>query len=280
MSMELILKDVQVTIPQQIENLEQLKAELEPKLEYYNNLAVTDDGIKEAKSDRAKLNKLKAAIEGRRKEVKKQVMGIYEPLEKQCKELTTLIDKPINAIDKQIKAFDEIKKQEKYKELEEFFDEVNTLDFVKFEDVLSPKWSNATMKTDTLKNEISGNVQTIVDDYSEIKNLYENSAVFTAIEQHFKETKDKAHTLAYAVVLEKQEQARQEEKAKVEQLKAEKQAALEQENIKITEPIVQKAEPINEPILTGEFKVFCTKNQLIALRDFMKNNGINFEVLK
>ncbi len=275
MSMELILKDVQVTIPQQIENLEQLKTELEPKLEYYNNLVVAEDEIKAAKADRANLNKLKTAIEDRRKEVKKQVMGIYEPLEKQCKELTALIDKPVAAIDRQIKAFDEIKKQEKYKELEEFFGKVNTLDFVKFEDVLNPKWGNATMKTDTLKNEISGNVQRIVDDYVEIKKLYENSAVYTAIEQHFKETKDKARTLAYAAMLERQEQARQEEKAR-----AEKQAALERENIKITEPIEQEPQPISEPVLVGKFKVSCTKNQLIALRDFMKNNGIKFEVLK
>ena len=113
MALELNIINGTVSIPQEIENLEQLKSELVPKLDYYNTLVVTEDSIKEAKADKAKLNKLKTAVEDRRKDIKKQVMGLYEPLEKQCKELTALIDAPINAIDKQLKNFDEIKKQEK-----------------------------------------------------------------------------------------------------------------------------------------------------------------------
>lgn len=33
-------------------------------------------------------------------------------------------------------------------------------------------------------------------------------------------------------------------------------------------------------MISGTFKVTCTKSQLIALRDFMKENGISFEVVK
>lgn len=270
MSMELILKDVQVTIPQQIENLEQLKTELTPKLDYYNSLVVTEDSIKDARSDKAKLNKLKTAVEDRRKEIKKQVLGLYDPLERQCKELVSLIDAPILAIDKQIKAFDEVKKQKKYEELKEFFCKVNTLDFVKFEDVLNPKWGNATMKADALKDEIAGNVQRIVDDHMEIKKLYESSAVYTAVEQQFRETKDKAHTLAYATMLERREQERQEDKHRVE-----KQAALDSVNVKVTHPMPQE-----EPMLTGTFRVTCTRSELIALRDYMIAANIRFETVK
>lgn len=278
MAMELILKSGSVTIPQAIENLEQLRSELAPKMEYYSSLVVTEEGIKEAKADKAKLNKLKKAIEERRIEVKKQCMAIYTPLEKQCKELVEMIDQPISAIDKQIKSFDEIKKQEKYEELKDFFDKVNGLDFLKFEDVLNPKWGNSTMKADTLKNEICEKVQCLIDDFSEIKRLYENSPMLTAIVQKFEETKDKSHTLAYAALLERQYQAEQERKKNEvpqEQIQTPPQNSIP-ENVKITEPTERET----EPILSGSFKVACTRSQLIALRDFMRSNGINFEVIK
>ena len=42
------------TIPSKIEsNAEELKKLLVPRLEYYNNLVVTEDGIRDAKSDKA-----------------------------------------------------------------------------------------------------------------------------------------------------------------------------------------------------------------------------------
>ena len=64
--MELILKSAELNLPQSIANLEQLKAELEPRLEKYNSLVVTEDSIKAAKEDKAALNKLKKAIEEQR----------------------------------------------------------------------------------------------------------------------------------------------------------------------------------------------------------------------
>ena len=70
--MELVLKSAEINLPQSIANLEALKAELTPKLEYYNTLVVTADSIKEAKADRAALNKLKTAIDEQRKEIKRR----------------------------------------------------------------------------------------------------------------------------------------------------------------------------------------------------------------
>lgn len=81
--MELILKSAEISIPHAIENLEQLKAEIAPKMEYYRSLAVTEDGIKAAKSDRAKLNKLKTAISDQRIAVKKQCLASYETFERE-----------------------------------------------------------------------------------------------------------------------------------------------------------------------------------------------------
>ena len=149
--MELQLRSAEINLPQEIANLEALKAELAPKLEYYNNLVVTEDSIKAAKNDKANLNKLRTAIEDQRKAAKKQYLAPYEILEAQCKEVTALIDAPIAAIDKQLKVFEEIEKNDKFTALNAAFTEFNAPDWIDINDVLNPKWENKTQKLDALK---------------------------------------------------------------------------------------------------------------------------------
>lgn len=291
MPMELILHTEQVTIPQAIENIQYLRNELKVQLEYYNSLIVTEDSIKDAKSDKAALNKLKAAIDNQRKEIKKQTLALYEPLEHECKELIAMIDAPIEAIDKQLKAFDDIKKQEKYAAIVEFFGKVNCLDFVKLDHVLNPKWGNATMKLDVIKQEISAKVQRISDDYAEIRKLYADSPMLTAIMQRFETTRDKGAALAYAAEIERKERAEQErrEREAAEKAEREKQIIVP-ETVYTDEPIppltpadpiiIEMPEPEPEPIGTAAFRVTGTRAQIRALAAYMKENGISYEVIK
>ena len=291
MPMELILHTEQVTIPQAIENIQYLRNELKIQLEYYNSLIVTEDSIKDAKSDKAALNKLKTAIDNQRKEVKKQTLALYEPLERECKELIAMIDAPIEAIDKQLKAFDDIKKQEKYAAIVEFFGKINCLEFVKLDHVLNPKWGNATMKLDAIKQEISAEVQRISDDYAEIRKLYADSPMLTAIIQRFETTRDKGAALAYAAEIERKERAEQErrEREAAEQAECEKQIIVP-DTVYTDEPIppqapadpiiVEMPEPEAEPIGTAAFRVTGTRTQIRALAAFMKENGITYEIIK
>lgn len=266
MGMELILRNETVTIPQAIENIQVLKKELAERLDYYKGVIVTEDTIRDAKADKANLNKLKTAIDDQRKEVKRQTMALYEPLERECKELLAMIDEPIAAIDGQLKAFDEQKKQAKYAAIVDFFEKINTLDFVKMEHVLNPKWGNTTMKLDALKDEMSGAVQHIVDDYAEVKKLYADSPMLTVILQRFEQTRDKGAALAYAAEIERKEQQRRA---------AEKAQIAEPEPIPVTKTFEQP-----EPMITGTFRVTGTKAQIIALREFLKINGLNFEIVR
>lgn len=288
MAMELILKNGTVTIPQAIENIQLLKQELADRLDYYKSLIVTEDGIKDAKADKANLNKLKAAIDEQRKEAKRQVMALYSPLEKECKELLAMTDEPIAAIDGQLKAFDEKKKAEKFAALVEFFEQINTLDFVKLEHVLNPKWGNVTVKLDVLKSEISGAVQAIADDYAEIKKLYADSPMLTAIVQRFETTLDKSAALAYAAELERRErEAAEKARREAEQREREQMQAQQAETPEPTPPPIVEAaapqsmpEPTPEPVGNVTFTVTGTKSQIIALRDFMRHNNITFTVIK
>lgn len=291
MPMELILRNADVTIPQAIENMQYLRQELAARLDYYKGVIVTEDTIKDAKADRANLNKLKIAIDDQRKEVKRQTMALYEPLEKECKELLSMIDEPIGVIDSQLKAFDEQKKAAKYQALTEFFAKVNTLDFVKIEHVLNPKWANATAKLDALKDEMSGNIQRIADDYADIKKLYAESPLLTAILQRFEQTRDKGAALAYAAEIDRREKAEQErrereaaEKACREQEQREVEQIQRQPDEVIMHPTIAPtptpAEPAPEPVGQATFRVVGTRSQLRALAAYMRENGIKYEVLK
>lgn len=289
MALELMIRPAEVTIPQAIDNFEQLKAELEPKMKTYESLVVSESGIAAAKKDKADLNKLKAAVDDQRKAVKRQCLELQNTFESQCKELTAMIDKPISAIDKQIKAFDEQRKQDKYNELEAYFKSVNSLAFLNLEDILDPKWANTTMKLEKLKTDIAAKVLNLTEDLSEIVSLYDGSPMLTAIIGRFEETKDKSSALAYAAILEKREQQRREQ----EQIAAQKEAARQQgtlvektcqdtegpegtkEDIRADEP-----EPAKEPLLSGAFRVTCTRDQLLRLRQYMIDNGIKFEIVK
>lgn len=121
MPMELQLRYTDLSIPCAIANLEALKAELQPKLDFYKSLVVTEDGIKAAKEDKAKLNKLKKAIDEQRIAVKKKCLEPYETLEKECKEVEKPILEAVKAIDDQIKVFDEEEKNRKLLKLKQLF---------------------------------------------------------------------------------------------------------------------------------------------------------------
>lgn len=295
MSMELIFKSVEINLPKEIENLEALKNELAPKLEQYNNLVVTEDSIKEAKNDKANLNKLKKAISDQRISIKKQYMEPYTILETQCKELDALIDAPIQAIDKQIKVFEEIEKNEKFTELSKAFNALELPDWIDIGDVLNPKWENKTQKLETLKAEMKANSDKLLKEMAEIDKLYENFPHKIAITDKYKQEKDFSQTMVYAKKLEFEYNREQELKAKLLKAAEEEKAkqAEEAQNapeaasaesdviIPLAEQPAAPVEPEQAPmIIYGRFEVAGTAEQIKALAQFMKQTGIKYTIIK
>lgn len=116
--------DLETALPKTIDfNFEDLKAQLAESLTLYTGLVVTEDSIKPAKDDRAKLNKLREALENKRKEVKRECMAPYNDFEAKVKELVGLIDQPIAAIDGQLKAFEEKRRSEKRAAVQAVYEE-------------------------------------------------------------------------------------------------------------------------------------------------------------
>ncbi len=154
-------------------NREELEAAVRQKTAAYENVVYTEDNIKQAKTDRAELNRLAKAIDERRKAVKKIINEPYEKFEAELKEITALINEPVKLIDKQVKAFEEQQKEEKKKQIEAAYREVigDLAGVLPFERVFDPKYLNQTFKLLQAQQEIKSRVQTVRTDLETIDSL-------------------------------------------------------------------------------------------------------------
>ncbi len=190
-----------------IKDKDKLLTELAEQTAKYNALVVTEDGIKAAKQDRAKLNKLKTLIDERRKEIKKECLKPYEDFEAEVKEVLELLDKPIENIDKQVAAFDEREKTEKKAELERFFrnNAGDLLDIVAFDRIFNPKWLNKTVTLLAATQEIVAKIEEIRNGLTAISQL--NSKFELQVKAKYFETLNLAMALSENSRLEEAEKA-------------------------------------------------------------------------
>ena len=172
--MEFQIRTDLAVIPKTIEfNFVEIKKELAGNLEKYQDMVVTEDAIKDAKADRAKLNKLKEAIEKKRKEIKAECLAPYNAFEKQVKEIVSMIEAPMLAIDGQIKEFEAARKAEKMEEIGAYYkaNAADIIDLVPFERIFDPKWLNATASMKSIEEEIDKTVTRISGDITIIKSM-------------------------------------------------------------------------------------------------------------
>jgi len=171
-------------------NFEELKHALKTELEIYEQNEYTDVMIPNAKQDLASLRKLKKAINDKRIEIKNKCLEPYEVLEKQAKELTELIDKPINMIDYKVKDYEDRQKLERNKAIANYFDEMSEgipkdLKEIIWSKKKNPKWLNATTPVKTWQSEINNIISEVQKDVEILKNFddYCMAAAYKAYKQ-------------------------------------------------------------------------------------------------
>lgn len=162
-------------------NFQELKKEITAKADDYKNLVYDiddDDQIKDAKKDRADLRKFNAALDDKRKEVKKRVMEPYTKFESQVKELTGIVDQAIDNIDVQVKDYEEIKRNEKLEKVRRIYEEeIGDLDrVVPFEKIFREQWLNVSTTLKSIKEEIASIYQKVDKD---LKLINTDGSVYT-----------------------------------------------------------------------------------------------------
>ena len=276
--MELNINEYQ--LPAEIKfNYEDIKQELIAKVGIYETMVYTDDQIANAKKDKATLNKLKKTLNDKRIELERDYMKPFETFKGQIKELCTLIDKPVEVIDKQIKAAEEERRANKKAEIEEIFDKSTHPDWLSLARIFNDKWLNATYKIKDIEAEMNMALSMIEGNLNTLQALPEFG--FEAIEE-YKRTLDmnkaimEGKRLAEIQKRKEEEQKRREEEAQKieEQKKAEEIQQVEEKPEKVEE--VKPVEEAEEPASWRTFGAFLTERQYAELIAWADAQGINF----
>lgn len=268
-------------------NNEELKAAIAEKMKEYKGLVFTEETISEGKKDRANLNKLRGAIDDERKRVKKLCMEPCNRFEKEVKEVLALVDEQINAIDIQIKEVEQIKREEKRKAVQELFESIGFQKFVTLEMIWDEKWLNASVALSKVENQMKETMYRIGEEVGTISRLPEFS--FEAMEV-YKKTLDLTQAIKkgqeLADIQKRKEEALARQKVEEERRKAEEAAAGKEsenpEEAADTHDAPKKAEEndytrvVSEPVMRIDFRVWGTEEQILALRDYMKQNNLKF----
>lgn len=268
-------------------NNEELKAAIAEKMKEYKGLVFTEETISEGKKDRANLNKLRGAIDDERKRVKKLCMEPCNRFEKEVKEVLALVDEQISAIDIQIKEVEQIKREEKRKAVQELFESIGFQKFVTLEMIWDEKWLNASVALSKVENQMKETMYRIGEEVGTISRLPEFS--FEAMEV-YKKTLDLTQAIKkgqeLADIQKRKEEALARQKAEEERRKAEEAATGKEsgnpEEAADTHDAPKKAEEndytrvVSEPVMRIDFHVWGTKEQILALRDYMKQNNLKF----
>lgn len=268
-------------------NNEELKAAIAEKMKEYKGLVFTEETISEGKKDRANLNKLSGAIDDERKRVKKLCMEPCNRFEKEVKEVLALVDEQISAIDIQIKEVEQIKREEKRKAVQELFESIGFQKFVTLEMIWDEKWLNASVALSKVENQMKETMYRIGEEVGTISRLPEFS--FEAMEV-YKKTLDLTQAIKkgqeLADIQKRKEEALARQKVEEERRKAEEAAAGKEsenpEEAADTHDAPKKAEEndytrvVSEPVMRIDFRVWGTKEQILALRDYMKQNNLKF----
>lgn len=278
MSMEFVMGNSLEALPKTIDfNFEDLKQQLAASLELYTGMVVTEDNIKDAKDDRARLNKLREALENKRKEVKRECMAPYTDFEVKVKELVGLIDRPISAIDGQLKGFEEKRRAEKRAAiLEVYEDTVGELRaLLPFDKLWRDEWYNTSTSMKKIRAAIVETENKVHSDLEILSTV--ESEFIDAVKLKYLEGLDLNTALA--------ERARLQEQAKRLREYEDQQrvrAAQEAPQPPAPAPVVQEAAEVPE-LERGEVQVYrlcfecqVTREQAAELAAWLKARNISY----
>ena len=152
---------IRIDDPEQgVVNYEPLKAWVLEQTSVYKGMIVDEAAIPEAKADVAALRKLAKAASDARIKIKKEHEAKIATVLAQLTEFSAIFTDAAGAIDGQIKAFDETRKQEKREACEQAYrEEIGDLgELIPFGKLFNPAWLNKSTSMKTVRDDIQTDV--------------------------------------------------------------------------------------------------------------------------
>ena len=174
-------------------NYEELKAEVSAKAAEYASFVYSPATIGDAKADRAKLNKLKTALNDERIRREKEFLEPFADFKGKVNEIIRILEVPIASIDAQVKEVEENEKMEKRNSCINIFIDAEHPEWLSYEDIENPKWYNKSTSMKAVEEEILAKIKHHADEYIAIGNY--SASPFEA-QEYYKRTLDFAKAMA------------------------------------------------------------------------------------
>ncbi|WP_203628285.1 DUF1351 domain-containing protein [Lacticaseibacillus mingshuiensis] len=285
----------------EFDHFDELKSQLLQYTQQFESMEVNEATVKEAKKVKSKLNGLKKQVNDRRISIHKTYEQPYDAFKQKVDELIGIIDKAVKPIDTAAGALAEQDRERKRQMVEQTINEVAPEYGIDPANVpVRPTWLNASTSQSTFIRElgqdllgIQDHAKKVIADREAVKayaaaNDMDPSGWLAQIDDHtsFVDIRPRMDT---AMIQRKQEaeaaQKRAEAAAAVAALNqeqiGEKTVDTETGEVVAVEQMELEPEPKqDERKFVRAFRITATADQMWALADWMKANGIDYEPIK
>lgn len=292
--MELITEKMEVGIVDF--NYEEIKKQLADHAEKYTRLVVTEENIKEMTDVKNDLGKLETAIDTYRKANKKEMERPIKEFEGKCKELLSILKEVSDPIREQLEYYENVRKEEKEREVQTLIDEVSTKYGLEKEFanqlVIIPKYLNKTQKEKDTVEDLELRAKVLKEQQEQKRQLEEmKKQKLDLIQKTIEEVNREFETdlkisefnfLIDKVLDEIPKTIRARANYIYQERKAEEQKKLKEEieKAETIEVVEEKKEETKSPKLFN-FSLNvenCTGAKAKLLKEFLENNGFEYNL--
>lgn len=265
-------------------NAIQIRDMVKAALPMYDISNYNDENIDQAKKDKAALNKAAKALNAKRLEIEKEFMKPFGEFKDIVNETVKLIGECSAKIDTVVKQNEQQYKDKKKATIKAYFDGMNA-NLVDFNKVFKPEWLNKSISYRSACSDIDAIFAKVENELSTLKGFGED---FDVLRTYYMDTLNIASTIQYANRLKEQrerakaaEEARMKEEAERAKQNSVNPFARTRQHVTNEPPaFVEQAKALEPEFLTRTFTVTTTRENIIALGDFMNDNNIDFDKIE
>jgi hypothetical protein len=261
-----------------IENFATIRAKALEDVAVFKGIIISEDNLEEAPKWRAELNKKAKRISDFRIAFEKDYKKRIEKSTNQLKELASIYTDASTNIDEQVKTYDDKRKQEKFEQIQQIFEDVfsdwkSIFDISKVESLSDGKWMNKGTSLEAIKKFMVETKKKIEDGISSIKGL--NSKYEQEMIHAFLQKLNLGDALDKKASLERFEEQMNARKRAEEQQKKEEEVPV-QESVQVNVQVEEEPKQ-EEQIYRLQFAIYGTKEQLKIVANYIKDSGLRYE---
>ena len=261
-------------------NMKEVKGYVKELNNYYKNINFTEETMKEAKDEKAKVNKFKIQVADYRKNIVAEYNKPIKTFEETARETEKLLTETYNTINKQVVSYEDEQKRKKEQQIKDYFEEyktANDIDFITYEQANINITLNASLKS--LKEQAKIFVDKIADDLRLIETQECKEEILVEYKQNLNVSRAIQEVANRHKLLE-EEKRKQEEKVVTivsnENHEIAKESYEQLEEV-FNKPLEQPEEVKQEEILTLKFTVRGSREKLKELKNFLIQGGYDYE---